>query len=174
MIVEFKANQQNQLIDFVLGIQNGEFGLGFKKDEQQDLMDTAKFYNGGGFWIAQINAEIVGCIGLQKLNSECGILRKMFVKKELRGNELKIAQHLFEHLLDNARKLGFKNIYLDTPSVAKASHRFYQKNGFVELSQERIPEGYSFPDRNSKIFQLKLSEIKTTFENQKLKSSKNN
>ena len=158
MIAEFQATQQTQLIDFVLGIQNGEFGLGFEKDEQPDLIDPAKFYNGGGFWIAQINDEIVGCIGLQRLNSESGILRKMFVKKELRGSELKIAQNLFEHLVDNAQKLGFKNIYLDSPSVAKASHRFYQRNGFVELSQERIPEGYRYPDRNSKIFHLKLSD----------------
>ena len=46
MIAEFKPEQQNALTAFVLGIQHGAFGLGLKKEEQPDLINTAKFYHG--------------------------------------------------------------------------------------------------------------------------------
>jgi N-acetylglutamate synthase-like GNAT family acetyltransferase len=157
-IINFTSQRQAELNNFVLGIQNGEFGLGFKEDEQLDLTDTTEFYKGGGFWISELNGEIVGCIGLQKLDKNIGILRKMFVKNELRGSSLKIAQNLFEKLKLEAEKIGFKSILLDTPSVAKASHRFYEKNGFLELDRSQIPAEYKFPDRNSKIFELKMME----------------
>ena len=155
-ITFFKPEQQAELTAFVLGIQNGEFGLGFTEDEQLDLINTSVFYDDGGFWIAQLNNEIVGCIGLQRLNSKIGVLRKMFVKKELRGTDLKIAKTLFDILKAEAQKLGFDSILLDTPSIAKASHRFYQKNGFLELDRSNVPSSYKFPDRNSRVFKLSL------------------
>jgi N-acetylglutamate synthase-like GNAT family acetyltransferase len=157
MIRQFEPNQQKQLTDFVLGIQNGEFGLGFKDDEQIDLINTSEFYKDGGFWIAEIDNKIIGCIGLQKLNSKTGVLRKMFVQKELRGKELNIAQNLFDKLKDEAINLGFEKLLLDTPSVAEASHSFYRRNGFNEIGKAEIPRDYTFPDRDSKIFKLKLN-----------------
>lgn len=156
MIKNLEHRQQSELREFVLGIQNGEFGLGFREEEQLDLLDTSGFYKDGGFWIAEIDDKIIGCIGLQKLNSTSGVLRKLFVQKELRGKELNIAQKLFEKLKDEAISLGLEKILLDTPSVAEASHRFYQRNGFREIGRAEIPKDYVFPDRNSKIFELKL------------------
>lgn len=159
MIRRFNPSDQSELTDFVLGIQNGEFGLGFKNDEQQDLIHTSQFYENGGFWIAELEHNIVGCIGLQKLHPTIGVLRKMFVQKEFRGKDLNIAQQLFEKLKTEAIHLGFEKILLDTPAIAKASHRFYKRNDFVEIGKDAIPKAYSFPDRNSKIFELKLTCI---------------
>lgn len=157
IIKKFEHDQQKELTDFVLEIQNGEFGLGFKNDEQIDLINTYEFYKNGGFWVAEVDSVIVGCIGLQQLNSNIGVLRKMFVDKNFRGKESGIAQKLFEHLIIEALKLNFKKILLDTPSIAVASHRFYQRNGFKEIEKSSIPEEYIFPDRNSKIFELDLT-----------------
>lgn len=156
MIKNLEHRQQSELREFVLGIQNGEFGLGFREEEQLDLLDTFDFYKDGGFWIAEFDGKIIGCIGLQKLNSTLGVLRKLFVQKELRGKELNIAQKLFDKLINEANSLGLEKILLDTPAVAEASHRFYQRNGFREIGRAEIPDGYVFPDRNSKIFELKL------------------
>jgi N-acetylglutamate synthase-like GNAT family acetyltransferase len=100
--------------------------------------------------------QLVGCIGLQKLSLKIGVLRKLFVKKELRGTDLNIAQGLFEKLKEEAKNLHLETILLDTPAVAEASHRFYLRNGFKEISKREIPENYSYPDRNSKIFELRL------------------
>jgi N-acetylglutamate synthase-like GNAT family acetyltransferase len=148
-----------QIANFVLGIQNGEFNLGFAPHEQPDLLNLSAFYAAGGFWVAKADRELVGTIGLQRLNEETAILRKLFVKRELRGTTPKVAQHLFDRLLTAARPLGFRTIYLDTPAVAAASHRFYERNGFVEVTDKQtLPATYRYPDRDSRVYRLRLAE----------------
>ena len=153
-IERFQSNDQNEVKDFVLNIQNNEFHLGFSDTDQPDLIDTAQFYRDGGFWTAKSQSEIVGTIGLQKLNPDNAVLRKMFVKKELRGRELSIAQRLFDTLYEEAKMKGFQTIWLDTPAVATGSHQFYERNGFVQSDKQNLPNGYVFPDKNSKIYRL--------------------
>lgn len=155
-IYRFIKSDQEELRNFVLKIQNDEFNLGFTENEQVDLIDTESFYIDGGFWIAKIRKEIVGTIGLQKLSSEKGVLRKMFVKLEFRGKEPRIGQVLFNELIRNSRSLNFKEIFLDTPSIAIASHKFYERNGFLQIGKEEIPDNYKYPDRNSKVYKLEL------------------
>lgn len=155
-IYRFQKSDQEELRSFVLKIQNEEFNLGFTENEQVDLIYTESFYKDGGFWIAKVGKQIVGTIGLQKLSDEKGALRKMFVKLECRGKEPKIGQVLFNELIRNAKTLNFKEIFLDTPSVAIASHKFYERNGFLQIGKDEIPDSYKYPDRNSKVYKLKL------------------
>jgi GNAT superfamily N-acetyltransferase len=153
-IDRFQLNDQNKVKNFVLNIQNNEFLLGFSEMDQPDLIDIAHFYRDGGFWTAKSQNEIVGTIGLQKIDAYNAVLRKMFVKKELRGRELSIAQRLFDILFEDAKMKGFQTIWLDTPAVATASHQFYERNGFVQSDKQNLPNGYVFPDKNSKIYKL--------------------
>ncbi|MEO6177162.1 MAG: GNAT family N-acetyltransferase [Flavobacterium circumlabens] len=155
-IIEFKAVDQSLVREFVLNIQNGEFNLGFTESDQPDLIDTEKFYHKGNFWTARINGEIVGTIGLQNLDNHNGVLRKMFVRQDYRGTELKIAQVLFEALIAFSLRIDLKVIWLDTPGIAAASHRFYEKNGFQQTDKLNLPEKYVFPDKNSKIYKLAI------------------
>ncbi len=145
----------SQVAAFVLGIQNGEFNLGFAPHEQPDLLNLSRFYTDGGFWVAKVDGELVGTIGLQRLDAQTAILRKLFVKRELRGATPKVAQQLFDYLLPTARQVGFQTIYLDTPAVATASHRFYERNGFVEVTDKlTLPAAYRYPDRDSRVYRL--------------------
>ena len=155
-IENFAPDEQDEIKAFVLGIQNGEFNLSFEADEQPDLLNIQKFYGSGGFWVAKVDNSIVGTIGLQKLDEESGALRKMFVRKEYRSSDLKIAQKLFHRLLNTAQKKGFRYILLDTPAIAGAAHRFYEKNGFIRLSKSQVPTHYNYPDRDSRIYKLVL------------------
>lgn len=155
-ILQFKKEDQSQVRDFVLSIQNDEFKLGFTNSEQPDLLDIEKFYRNGNFWTARINSEIIGTIGLQNLDNSNGVLRKMFVRSDFRGTELKIAQMLFDTLHDFAASINLKMIWLDTPAIAVASHRFYEKNGFIQTDKRNLPDSYVFPDKNSKIYKLAL------------------
>jgi N-acetylglutamate synthase-like GNAT family acetyltransferase len=157
LIVPLTKDEETDLRVFALDIQNNEFKLNLKAEEQPDLLAPLYFYSGGGFWIAKEGTEIVGSIGLQKLNVEIGIMRKFFVKKELRGAYPSVATLLFHQFLQQAKDLKLKNILLDTPAVAVASHRFYEKNGFKLINDyKNLPNGYSFPDRNSKVYSLTL------------------
>ena len=47
-------------------------------------------------------------------------------------------------------------IILDTPSVAHASHRFYEKSGFCRIDKSELPVPYSYPDRKSILYMLEL------------------
>ncbi|SDG17901.1 GNAT family N-acetyltransferase [Epilithonimonas hungarica] len=151
-ISNFNKSDQREAKNFVLNIQNVEFLLGFTEAEQPDLGDLEKFYSNGGFWVAKTDNEIIGTIGLQRLNDSNGILRKMFVKKEYRGKAFGISQQLFDTLIDFAKANEIKNIWLDTPGIATASHKFYERNGFRPADKTNLPQGYVYPDRNSKIY----------------------
>lgn len=155
-IVEFIKADQYLVREFVLNIQNDEFKLGFKESDQPDLIDTEKFYHSGNFWTARINGEIMGTIGLQNLDNHNGVLRKMFVRQDYRGAEPKIAQMLFDVLIAFSRSINLKVIWLDTPAIATASHRFYEKNGFQQTDKFNLPENYMFPDKNSKIYKFAI------------------
>lgn len=157
LIVPLTKEKETELRIFALDIQNDEFKLNLKVEEQPDLLDPLSFYLSGGFWIAKEGSEIIGSIGLQKLNIEVGIMRKFFVKKELRGVSPSVAILLLHQFLQQAKNLKLKNIFLDTPGVAEASHRFYEKNGFKLIDDyQNLPNVYSFPDRNSKVYCLTL------------------
>lgn len=155
-IREFDIAEQNRIREFVLNIQNNEFNLGFDEQEQTDLIDTKTFYENGCFWTAKFKNEIVGTIGLQRLDKKNAVLRKLFVEKEFRGKDYTIALLLFEKLIEFVKKEQIKTIWLDTPSVASASHRFYEKNGFIQTDKINLPIGYIFPDKNSKIYKLTI------------------
>lgn len=143
--------------DFVLDITNNEFGLDFEPHEQPDLYNLEKCYAEGVFWIARYNGIIAGTIGLQKLNSNVAIVRHLYVKTEHRGTDDKIAQQLFKRMLMYAKVSNFKHIFLGTPEIAVASHQFFLRNGFSEMTDRTLfPSGYRYPDRNSKVFHMPI------------------
>ncbi|UTA69755.1 bifunctional helix-turn-helix transcriptional regulator/GNAT family N-acetyltransferase [Emticicia sp. 21SJ11W-3] len=156
----FDEKYQTQVEDMVLGIQNGEFNLGLTAQRQPDLHNLKAFYNDRGnlLWVATNSKDdVVGTIGLERLNNEQAVLRKMFIKQEYRGKALGLAQRLFEILVLEALKQHFKEILLDTPLVTHAAHRFYERNGFELISNDAVPENYILPKGiELKIYRLKL------------------
>lgn len=158
VIAPFDAGKDQRIVeDFVLGIQNGEYGLVFSLDDEPDMMDIALSYKDGGFWTAKTaDGELVGTIGLQLLANNNAVLRKMFVKKSLRGSKLRLAQKLYDVLMDAAAASSIHTIWLDTPPMLHAAHHFYHRNGFVEVRRDEIPADYRFPDRDSLIFKKQI------------------
>lgn len=144
----FEEKYQQQVENMVLSIQNGEFNLGLTAQRQPDLHNLKAFYNDKGNWLwvaTNVNDEVVGTIGLERLNDTQSVLRKMFIKNEYRGKTLGLAQKLFEILLQEAKKQNFKEILLDTPLVTHAAHRFYERNGFELISNDMVPGNYILP-----------------------------
>src|SRR5262245_21570228 len=112
VIERFNKTDQVKIREFILDIQNVEFRLGFTDKEQPDLIDIEEYYSNGAFWTAKFNGEIAGTIGIQNLGNQNGALKKMFVKKELRGKRLNIGQSLFDMLIDYAKTNSIKTIWL--------------------------------------------------------------
>lgn len=84
----------------------------------------------GEFWGALSDDRVIGTIGLMMQKKHCAVLKKFFEKKEFRSQ--KVGRALYQELFRFARGAGVRQIMLDTPSVAHASHRFYEKAAFTE------------------------------------------
>ena len=133
-----------EIIDLVLTIQQKEFNVPITIEDQPDLMQIDDFYfaNGGSFWGAFINGELVGTIALIKFDEKAAAIRKMFVKKEFRGKEYGIAQKLLETLIAYCQKNGIDEVYLGTVSILQAALRFYERNHFEIIEKKSLPSKF--------------------------------
>jgi hypothetical protein len=63
-IIEYNTEYTEQVIDFILGIQRGEFGVSITAADQPDLKNVKNFYQrgNGNFWIAVDDEKIIGTI----------------------------------------------------------------------------------------------------------------
>lgn len=155
----FAPQYEEQVSNLILDIQQNEFGVKITKEEQPDLSNISAFYqkNGGNFWIALDGAKVVGTIALVDIGNNQGALRKMFVHQNYRGKEFGIASRLLNLLIDWANAQEISEIYLGTTSKFLAAHRFYEKNGFSEISRSSLPEAFPLVAVDSKFYMTSLS-----------------
>lgn len=155
-IITYTDRYKEQIIELILNIQNNEAKIGLSLDEQPDLKDIDRYYTstGGAFWLAVENDRVIGTIGLIMRENSCAILKKFFVAAEYRGRG--IGLKLYLRLLGFAKDNSVRHIILDTPSVAKTSHRFYESAGFYKTERVRLPIDYTYPDRESLLYILDL------------------
>lgn len=143
-IAPIQDKYAEQVIKLVLDIQQKEFNVPITLKDQPDLLQIREAYyqDGGCFWGAFIEEELVGTIALIKFDDNAGAIRKMFVKKAYRGKELNIAQQLLEVLMAYASDNGLDHLYLGTVTVLEAALRFYERNHFVRIAKEILPETF--------------------------------
>lgn len=155
-IETYNGKYNDEIISLILHIQNEEAKIALSLQEQPDLLDINHYYqqNGGEFWLALSEEQVIGTIGLMLKEQNCAIMKKFFVKKEFRSQKVGLA--LYRELLKFAKKKGIQHIILDTPSVAHASHKFYETSGFHKISTSDLPIPYFYPDRNSILYMLDL------------------
>ena len=151
-IVNYLGGRDTEVATLILAIQREEVGLHVPIEEQPELLAIGHAYRGGGFWLAMAGSEIVGTIGMMRYGFS-GVLKKLFVRKDYRGPN-GAAHALYDKAVAWTITQGLDAIFLDTPSVATRSHAFYQRKGFRVVDRSELPDGYSFPDRDSLIFKL--------------------
>jgi GNAT superfamily N-acetyltransferase len=156
-IIPYEEKYQEQVIELILHIQNEEAGIHLSIQEQPDLLNIPLYYEqqGGEFWLAVDGQEVIGKIALMNYHNGNGVLKKFFVKKERRKQ--KVGFVLYQTLINKAKEDGYHQLLLDTPSVAAASHRFYEREGFVRITKEELPFPYTYPDRDSYLYLLKMA-----------------
>lgn len=142
----------------ILPIQQEEFGIPITLQAQPDLQDVPAFYQqgNGNFWVAQTEEAIVGTIGLLDMGQAQAALRKMFVARSRRGREHGVAKQLLDTLLDWSVARGFAEIYLGTTDKFLAAHRFYAKNGFVEIARAALPDTFPVMAVDTKFYRRRL------------------
>ncbi len=153
-----EAQDTQAIAAVILPIQQLEFGIPITLDAQPDLSNIAQFYQhgSGNFWVAEVDQQIVGTIALLDIGNREAALRKMFVAAPFRGQTLGVAQRLLHTLLDWAAQHQLERIYLGTTAKFLAAHRFYEKNGFIEVAKSGLPATFPVMAVDSRFYKLSL------------------
>jgi len=158
-IAEYDPRFQSRIEDLIVPIQEIEFRVNITKEEQPDLLDIrGTFQQGSGnFWLALSNDEVVGTVGIVDIGSNSVALKKMFVRSDARGKSAGVAAALMQRVKQWCRAKGIKTIYLGTVDQMKAAQRFYEKNDFVEIDRQALPESFPIVSVDTKFYVCQLS-----------------
>ncbi len=139
-IAPWNLDDRDEVIDFIVSIQQGEFDLSITAADQPDLADVEAAYRatGGQFLVARHQGQVVGTIAAIVVEDNTVALRKMFVHRDHRGAS-GLAARLMDSLVDWSRRAGYRTILLGTTDRMTAAHRFYEKHNFTRMSAAALP-----------------------------------
>ena len=105
----------------------------------------------GRLMLATEDDQLAGCIALRKLSDKVCEMKRLFVRPAYRATGL--GRFLAESLIDEARKLGYTHMRLDTiPGKMDKAIALYRSMGFVEI------EPYTQnPVEGAKFMELRLT-----------------
>jgi uncharacterized protein (DUF952 family)/GNAT superfamily N-acetyltransferase len=143
-VIGYEEKYKRAITDLILPIQQQEFNVPIAIEDQPDLQNIPSFYlkGNGNFWMAIKDGEVVGTIALVDIGNNQVALRKMFVHTQHRGKDKGVAQLLFDGLIDWCLQRNVKDVLLGTVDTMLAAHRFYTKNGFIQVSKEGLPSNF--------------------------------
>lgn len=158
VIKPYAEQYKGKIIQLILHIQTQEFGVTISIDDQPDLLNVHDCYqkNHGNFWVAMDGDSVIGTIAIINIGNGIAALRKMFVDEAYRGKDKGVAKLLLDETIRWCGENGFSDIYLGTTSVFLAAHRFYEKNGFIEVQKELLPTSFPLMKIDSKFYRYKI------------------
>ncbi len=113
------------------------FSLCFQNfDEELKNLPGEYFPPEGSLLLAEYNGLPAGCVALRKIDHDICEMKRIYVKNNFRG--LQIGKLLANKIIDEARRIGYKKMRLDTVHTMKAAQTLYKSLGFYEIN----PYGY--------------------------------
>jgi ribosomal protein S18 acetylase RimI-like enzyme len=98
-----------------------------------ELINFPKKYKepDGTFIIAKDNDNVVGCVGLRKLDENICEMKRLFVNDKYKGKG--IGKKLVEIIIEEAKYKNYRKIRLDTLKTMENALKIYYKNNFYEI-----------------------------------------
>ena len=103
----------------------------------------------GAFIIAKDGNNIIGCVGIRKLEDTICEMKRLFVNDNYKG--LGIGRKLVEKIIEEAKTKNYKKMRLDTLSTMEAALNMYYKYGFY-----KIKPYYNNPNNNAEYLEKTL------------------
>ena len=146
----FQANTQEEIDHARTLFEEYAASLGFSlcfQNFDRELANLPGDYAApdGRLLLATENDQLAGCIAMRKLGPGVCEMKRLFLRPAYRGNGR--GRVLVESLIDEARKLGYTTMRLDTvPGRMDKAIALYQSLGFVEIAPycENPVEGAKF------------------------------
>ena len=92
----------------------------------------------GRLFLAMADGRLAGCVALHRIGEGADVceMKRLYVRPAFRGH--KIGQKVLDHLLAEARAIGYKTMRLDTVTgTMDAAIALYRANGFREIAPYR-------------------------------------
>jgi putative acetyltransferase len=103
----------------------------------------------GSILVAKKNGETVGCVAVRPLGEEICEMKRLYVKPAHRGK--RVGRELALAIIEEAKRLGYKAMRLDTVEAMKEASALYRALGF-----QPIDAYYYNPLPGAMYFELKL------------------
>ena len=120
-------------------------GCGYSiNDSEVDDMYTAYAAEDAAFYVVARGKKILGCGGVGPLkgaDQDTCELRKMYFRHELRG--LGVGTKLLKICLEEAKKRGYQQCYLETTEGMQQARRLYGKHGFKTIDERMGNTGHN-------------------------------
>ena len=87
---------------------------------------------GGALLLARDGGRAAGCVALRRLDARTAEMKRMYVRDAWRGSGL--GRHLALSAIDEARRLGYARIVLDTLPRLAAAIALYRSLGFRDAA----------------------------------------
>lgn len=85
----------------------------------------------GRLYLAYCDEKVAGCIGLRKIDQQNCEMKRLYVRPQFRGNH--IGDQLIRKIIEDARKIGYSHMLLDTLPFLESAVHMYKRYGFYEI-----------------------------------------
>lgn len=102
-------------------------------DEELEHLEKKYGPPDGRLYLLYVDDKLAGCVGMRKLDKEKCELKRLYVKRGFRRQGL--GDLLLERIMGDARRIGYKYMYLDTLPFLKAALVMYKRAGFYEIER---------------------------------------